>query len=100
MPELSVVVHGPDPQDHLTGLLGSLAAHPAPETEIVVAAVGDWAREAAERHAPACQVVPLPDGTGAAAARAAVCSATVRGAPAGSPSLAATKCSQRPVARA
>ncbi len=29
-PELSVVVHGPDLQDHLTALLDSLAAHPCP----------------------------------------------------------------------
>ncbi|GGT18958.1 CDP-glycerol glycerophosphotransferase family protein [Streptomyces griseoviridis] len=71
MPELSVVVHGPDPQDRLTGLLDSLTAHPRPETEVVVAAVGDWARQAAERHAAVCLVVPLPDGTGAAAARSA-----------------------------
>ncbi|WP_320781153.1 CDP-glycerol glycerophosphotransferase family protein [Streptomyces sp. CRN 30] len=71
MPELSVVVHGPNTQDHLTGLLDSLAAHPHPETEVIVAAVGDWARETAERHAPAFQVVPLPDGTGDAAARTA-----------------------------
>ncbi|MEG3631746.1 CDP-glycerol glycerophosphotransferase family protein [Streptomyces poriticola] len=70
-PELSVVVHGPDLQDRLTGLLDSLAAHPLPGTEVIVAAVGDWAREAAERHTPAFRVVPLPDGAGDAAARTA-----------------------------
>ncbi|MFD5482953.1 CDP-glycerol glycerophosphotransferase family protein [Streptomyces hawaiiensis] len=71
MAELSVIVHGPNVQDHLTELLGSLAAHPLPDAEVIVAAVGDWARETAERHAPEVQVVPLPDGTGDAAARAA-----------------------------
>ncbi|GAA4817428.1 CDP-glycerol glycerophosphotransferase family protein [Streptomyces ziwulingensis] len=71
MPELSVVVHGPNTQDHLTGLLDSLAAHPQGDTEVIVAAVGDWAREAAERHTPAFQVVPLPDGARDSAARAA-----------------------------
>ncbi|MET7297014.1 CDP-glycerol glycerophosphotransferase family protein [Streptomyces griseoloalbus] len=71
MPELSVVVHGPNTQDHLTGLLDSLAAHPLPDIEIVVAAVGDWARRTAQRHAPHVLVVPLPDGTSDAAARAA-----------------------------
>ncbi|MFF7040065.1 CDP-glycerol glycerophosphotransferase family protein [Streptomyces massasporeus] len=74
MAELSVVVHGPNVQDHLTELLDSLAAHSLPDTEVIVAAVGDWARETAERHAPdggAVDVVPLPDGTGDAAARAA-----------------------------
>ncbi|MCT7356594.1 hypothetical protein N4P33_31275, partial [Streptomyces sp. 15-116A] len=70
MPELSVIVHGPNIQDHLTGLLDSLAAQPLPGTEIVVAAVGDWARETAERHAPDLRVLPLPDGTSDAAARA------------------------------
>ncbi|QDI70787.1 CDP-glycerol--poly(glycerophosphate) glycerophosphotransferase [Streptomyces calvus] len=71
MPELSVIVHGPNTQDHLTGLLDSMAARPLPDVEIVVAAVGDWARRTAERHSPYVQVVPLPDGTGDAAARAA-----------------------------
>ncbi|QCD56255.1 CDP-glycerol glycerophosphotransferase family protein [Streptomyces hawaiiensis] len=71
MAELSVIVHGPNVQDHLTELLASLAAHPLPDAEVIVAAVGDWARETAERHAPEVQVVPLPDGTGDAAARAA-----------------------------
>ncbi|MFE9772839.1 CDP-glycerol glycerophosphotransferase family protein [Streptomyces sp. NPDC005931] len=71
MPELSVIVHGPNTQDHLTGLLDSLAARPLPDTEVVVAAVGDWARETAERHVPFVQVLPLPDGTSDAAARAA-----------------------------
>ncbi|MGW6545279.1 CDP-glycerol glycerophosphotransferase family protein [Streptomyces massasporeus] len=74
MAELSVVVHGPNVQDHLTELLDSLAAHSLPDAEVIVAAVGDWARETAERHAPdggVVDVVPLPDGTGDAAARAA-----------------------------
>ncbi|MEU0217110.1 CDP-glycerol glycerophosphotransferase family protein [Streptomyces sp. NPDC006265] len=74
MAELSVVVHGPNVQDHLTELLDSLAAHSLQDAEVIVAAVGDWARETAERHAPdggAVDVVPLPDGTGDAAARAA-----------------------------
>ncbi|MGW8062934.1 CDP-glycerol glycerophosphotransferase family protein [Streptomyces ziwulingensis] len=70
-PELSVVVHGPNVQDHLPALLGSLAAQPLTGIEVVVAAVGDWAREAAERHVPAFTVLPLPDGAGDAAARAA-----------------------------
>ncbi|MFD8154553.1 CDP-glycerol glycerophosphotransferase family protein [Streptomyces sp. NPDC059720] len=71
MAELSIVVHGPNVQGHLTELLDSLAAHPLPDAELIVAAVGDWARETAERHTPDVQVVPLPDGTGDAAARAA-----------------------------
>ncbi|MEW2613689.1 CDP-glycerol glycerophosphotransferase family protein [Streptomyces sp. NPDC047880] len=71
MAELSVIVHGPNVQDHLTELLDSLAAHPLADAEVIVAAVGDWARETAERHTPDVQVVPLPDGTGDAAARAA-----------------------------
>ncbi|MFF8104454.1 CDP-glycerol glycerophosphotransferase family protein [Streptomyces sp. NPDC016640] len=71
MPELSVIVHGPNTQDRLTGLLGSLTAHPLPDTEIVVAAVGDWAHRTARRHAPHVQVLPLPEGTSDAVARAA-----------------------------
>ncbi|MET8247183.1 CDP-glycerol glycerophosphotransferase family protein [Streptomyces sp. NPDC005202] len=71
MPELSVVVHGPDAHGQLAGLLDSLAAHPLPDTEVVVAAVGDRARDTAERRAPAAVVLPLPEGTSAAAARAA-----------------------------
>lgn len=98
MPELSVIVHGPNIQDHLTGLLDSLCspdsltAHTArtactartartartaldgsshPEIEVIVVAVGDWARKTAERHTPDVQVLPLPDGTSDAAARTA-----------------------------
>ncbi|HET9380270.1 MAG TPA: CDP-glycerol glycerophosphotransferase family protein [Streptomyces sp.] len=71
MPELSVVVHGPNTQGRLAGLLGSLAARPLPGAEVVVAAVGDWAQETAEPHAPDMTVLPLPDGTGDGAARAA-----------------------------
>ncbi|MEU0228776.1 CDP-glycerol glycerophosphotransferase family protein [Streptomyces sp. NPDC006284] len=71
-PELSVVVYGPNVQDHLPALLGPLAAQPPDGgVEVIVAAVGDWAREAAEEHAPAFTVLPLPDGAGDAAARAA-----------------------------
>ncbi|MDL5201906.1 CDP-glycerol glycerophosphotransferase family protein [Streptomyces sp. ALI-76-A] len=72
MPELSVIVHGPDTRGHLAGLLDSLAAVPPPGVEVVVAAVGDWARETAEAHAaPGTVVLTLPDGTGDAEARAA-----------------------------
>jgi CDP-glycerol glycerophosphotransferase len=71
MPELSVVVHGPNTQGQLAELLDSLAAHPLSGTEVVVAAVGDWAQEAAEHHASGMVVLPLPDGTSDAAARAA-----------------------------
>ncbi|MEV0186303.1 CDP-glycerol glycerophosphotransferase family protein [Streptomyces sp. NPDC050625] len=71
MPELSVVVHGPNTQDRLTALLDSLDARPLPDAEVIVVAVGDWARETAEGHAPETVVLPLPDGTGDAAARAA-----------------------------
>ncbi|MYU22433.1 CDP-glycerol glycerophosphotransferase family protein [Streptomyces sp. SID8352] len=70
-PELSVIVHGPDVRDRLPALLGPLAAHPVPGTEVVVAAVGDRAREAAGAHTGAFTVVPLPEGTGDGAARAA-----------------------------
>jgi CDP-glycerol glycerophosphotransferase len=106
MAELSVVVHGPNMQDHLTELLGSLAAHPLPDAEVIVAAVGDWARETAERHAPEVQVVPLPDGTGDAAARAAgAARASGRwlhfvhakdGLPAGTPRMVAERVAELP----
>ncbi|MEU2437557.1 CDP-glycerol:glycerophosphate glycerophosphotransferase [Streptomyces rubradiris] len=71
MPQLSVIVYGSNAQGHLADLLDSLTAHPPPGTEVVVAAVGDWARETAEGHAPSVLVVPLPDGTGDAEARTA-----------------------------
>ncbi|MGW1285388.1 CDP-glycerol glycerophosphotransferase family protein [Streptomyces sp. NPDC002586] len=71
MPQLSVIVYGPNAQGHLTELLDSLEAHPLSDAEVIVAAVGDWAREAAAGHAPETIVVPLPEGTGDAAARAA-----------------------------
>ena len=71
MPELSVIVHGPNTQDHLTGLLDSLAAQPLAGVEVVVAAVGDWAQETAQRHAPELRILPLPESTGDAASRAA-----------------------------
>ncbi|MFD4788450.1 hypothetical protein ACFWN1_15610, partial [Streptomyces sp. NPDC058459] len=64
MPQLSVIVYGPNTQGHLTGLLDSLDAHPLPGTEVIVAAVGAWARETAEGHAPETVTVPLPEGTG------------------------------------
>ncbi|MEV7082886.1 CDP-glycerol glycerophosphotransferase family protein [Streptomyces sp. NPDC093516] len=106
MAELSIVVHGPNVQDHLTELLDSLAAHPLPDAEVIVAAVGDWARETAERHAPEVQVLPLPDGTGDAAARAAgAARASGRwlhfvhakdGLPAGAPRLVAERVAELP----
>ncbi|MFE7274018.1 CDP-glycerol glycerophosphotransferase family protein [Streptomyces sp. NPDC057623] len=71
MPELSVIVHGPNTQDRLTGLLVSLAAHPHPDVEVIVAAVGPWAQETARAYAPEMLVLPLPDGTDDAAARSA-----------------------------
>ncbi|MFI7415521.1 CDP-glycerol:glycerophosphate glycerophosphotransferase [Streptomyces sp. NPDC049627] len=71
MPELSVIVHGPNTQDRLTGLLASLAAHPHPEVEVIVAAVGDWAQEAARAYASETLVLPLPDGTDDTVARSA-----------------------------
>ncbi|MET9829697.1 CDP-glycerol glycerophosphotransferase family protein [Streptomyces sp. NPDC006385] len=71
MPELSVIVHGPNTQDRLTGLLASLAAHPHPGVEVIVAAVGAWAQETARAYAPEMLVLPLPDGTDNAAARSA-----------------------------
>ncbi|MEU6285164.1 CDP-glycerol glycerophosphotransferase family protein [Streptomyces sp. NPDC047028] len=71
MPRLSVIVYGQNTQGHLTELLDGLEARPLPDAEVVVAAVGDWARETAEGHDPQTVVVPLPDGTGDAAARAA-----------------------------
>ncbi|MFF2201732.1 CDP-glycerol glycerophosphotransferase family protein [Streptomyces sp. NPDC058145] len=71
MPHLSVIVHGPNTQGHLTELLAALETRPLPDIEVIVAAVGDWALETAEEHAPETIVVPLPEGTGDGAARAA-----------------------------
>ncbi|MFD8300069.1 CDP-glycerol glycerophosphotransferase family protein [Streptomyces bauhiniae] len=71
MPQLSVIVYGPNTQGYLTELLDSLDAHPLPDTEVIVAAVGDWARETAEGHAPETVTVPLPEGTPDAEARSA-----------------------------
>ncbi|WP_309097399.1 CDP-glycerol glycerophosphotransferase family protein [Streptomyces sp.] len=106
MAELSVIVHGPNVQGHLTELLDSLAAHPLPDAEVIVAAVGDWARETAERHTPDVQVLPLPDGTGDAAARAAgaarACGRWLHfvhakdGLPAGAPRLVAERVAELP----
>ncbi|MBJ7001492.1 CDP-glycerol glycerophosphotransferase family protein [Streptomyces griseofuscus] len=104
MPQLSVIVYGPNAQGHLTELLDSLEAHPLSDAEVVVAAVGDWARETAEGHAPDTVVVPLPDGTTDAAARAAgAARATGRwlhfvhakdGLPAGAPRLIAERAAE------
>ncbi|GGO52621.1 CDP-glycerol glycerophosphotransferase family protein [Streptomyces lasiicapitis] len=69
MAELSVVVYGRNVQGHLPEALEELA-DAAPAVEVVLAAVGASAQEAAARH-PYVTVVPLPDGTPDAAARAA-----------------------------
>ncbi|WP_078594419.1 CDP-glycerol glycerophosphotransferase family protein [Streptomyces sp. NRRL S-920] len=69
-PALSVVVHGRDVQGRLGAHLDALAAQASPGVEVVVAAVGAAARAAAEDR-PGVTVVPLPEGTGDAAARAA-----------------------------
>ncbi|MBV1944784.1 CDP-glycerol:glycerophosphate glycerophosphotransferase [Streptomyces sp. BV129] len=101
MPQLSVIVYGPNTQGHLAELLDSLDAHPLPDTEVIVAAVGDWARETAEGHAPETVTVALPEGTGDAEARSAgAARATGRwlhfvhakdGLPAGAPRLLAER---------
>ncbi|MFF0030333.1 CDP-glycerol glycerophosphotransferase family protein [Streptomyces avermitilis] len=73
-PGLSVIVHGPNEQGHLGELLDSLGAQPFAAAEVIVAAVGDWARQEAERHAardPRIVPLALPEGTGEGAARAA-----------------------------
>ncbi|WP_087887613.1 CDP-glycerol glycerophosphotransferase family protein [Streptomyces alboflavus] len=85
MPELSVVVYGRNAQGHLPDALAELtgtgldgtgpvgAADPAPgapAVEVVVAAVGPSAQDAAAHH-PSVTVVPLPEGTPDSAARAA-----------------------------
>ncbi|MFI9339676.1 CDP-glycerol glycerophosphotransferase family protein [Streptomyces sp. NPDC052773] len=104
--ELSIVVHGPNTQGHLTGLLDSVAADPAPDTEVIVVAVGDWARETAREHAPGAVLVALPDGTGDAEARAAgAARASGRwlhfvhakdGLPPGAPALLAARAAELP----
>ncbi|MGW1615296.1 CDP-glycerol glycerophosphotransferase family protein [Streptomyces sp. NPDC002285] len=106
MPELSVIVHGPNTQDRLTGLLVSLAAHPHPDVEVIVAAVGPWAQETARAYAPEMLVLPLPDGTDDAAARSAgAARASGRwlhfvhakdGLPAGAPRTVAERVAQLP----
>ncbi|MFF7162535.1 CDP-glycerol glycerophosphotransferase family protein [Streptomyces sp. NPDC008086] len=106
MPELSVIVHGPNTQDRLTGLLASLAAHPHPDVEVIVAAVGPWAEETARAHAPEMLVLPLPDGTDDATARSAgAARATGRwlhfvhakdGLPVGGPRLVAERAAELP----
>ncbi|MEU8589723.1 CDP-glycerol glycerophosphotransferase family protein [Streptomyces sp. NPDC048664] len=73
-PGLSIIVHGPDPQGHLGELLDALSAQPFTEAEVIVAAVGDWARRQAEQRAATDSrivVLPLPGGTSDGAARAA-----------------------------
>ncbi|MFJ8361326.1 CDP-glycerol glycerophosphotransferase family protein [Streptomyces sp. NPDC093984] len=73
-PGLSVIVHGPETQGHLGELLDALTTQPFAEAEVVIAAVGDWARQEAERRAaddPRMVVVPLPEGTSDGAARVA-----------------------------
>ncbi|QEV18381.1 CDP-glycerol glycerophosphotransferase family protein [Streptomyces alboniger] len=69
-PALSVIVHGRDVQGRLGAGLDALAAQASPGVEVVVAAVGASARAAAEDR-PGVTVVPLPEGTSDAAARAA-----------------------------
>lgn len=69
MPDLSVVVYGRNVQGHLPEALAELA-DAGPAVEVVLAAVGASAQEAAARH-PYVTVVPLPDGTPDGAARAA-----------------------------
>ncbi|MER7349486.1 CDP-glycerol glycerophosphotransferase family protein [Streptomyces aurantiacus] len=69
MPDLSVVVYGRNVQGHLPDALQELAVA-GPAVEVVLAAVGASAQEAAARH-PYVTVVPLPDGTPDGAARAA-----------------------------
>lgn len=106
MPELSVIVHGPNTQDRLTGLLASLAAHPHPDVEVIVAAVGAWAQETAGAYAPEMLVLPLPEGTDDAAARSAgAARASGRwlhfvhaedGLPAGAPRLVAERAAELP----
>jgi CDP-glycerol glycerophosphotransferase len=112
MPELSVIVHGPDTRGHLAELLDSLgspdplAGCSRPDAEVIVAAVGDWAREAAEGHTHDAVVLPLPAGTDEAAARAAgAARATGRwlhfvpaadGLPAGAPRLIAERTAKLP----
>ncbi|WP_329011591.1 bifunctional glycosyltransferase/CDP-glycerol:glycerophosphate glycerophosphotransferase [Streptomyces sp. NBC_01601] len=101
MPQLSVIVYGPNTQGHLAELLDSLDTHPLPDTEVIVAAVGDWARETAEGHAPETVTVALPEGTGDAEARSTgAARATGRwlhfvhakdGLPAGAPRLLAER---------
>ncbi|MGW5480251.1 CDP-glycerol glycerophosphotransferase family protein [Streptomyces sp. NPDC004008] len=73
-PGLSVIVHGPDPQGHLGELLDSLTAQPFTGAEVIIATVGEWAKQQAEQraaHDPRMVVLPLPEGTSDGAARAA-----------------------------
>lgn len=71
-PGLSVVVHGPDTQGHLGELLDALATQPHADAEVIVAAVGDWARQTAQASVdPRVVVLALPDGTSPAEARTA-----------------------------
>ncbi|MCX3063332.1 CDP-glycerol glycerophosphotransferase family protein [Streptomyces beihaiensis] len=66
---MSIVVHGRDLQGLLAPCLESVTGQLPPEVELVTAAVGENAQDVAVRHGGV--VVPLPDGTTDAAARAA-----------------------------
>ncbi|MFI2613227.1 CDP-glycerol glycerophosphotransferase family protein [Streptomyces sp. NPDC018584] len=69
-PVLSVVVYGRNVQGHLPAGLDALTAQASPGVEVIVAAVGASARDAAAGR-PGVTVVPLPEGTDDAAARVA-----------------------------
>ncbi|MET9493184.1 CDP-glycerol glycerophosphotransferase family protein [Streptomyces sp. NPDC006552] len=69
MTQLSVIVYGRDVQGLLGPCLDSVAGQLPPDAELVTAAVGEFALEAAQGRGGT--VVTLPDGTGDAAARAA-----------------------------
>ncbi|MBO1337600.1 CDP-glycerol glycerophosphotransferase family protein [Streptomyces sp. VRA16 Mangrove soil] len=68
-PVLSVIVYGRDVQGLLGVCLDSVTAQLPPEAELLTAAVGDEAQDVAVRGGGT--VVPLPDGTDDAGARAA-----------------------------
>ncbi|MFI6880057.1 CDP-glycerol glycerophosphotransferase family protein [Streptomyces sp. NPDC050400] len=68
-PRLSVIVHGRDVQGLLGACLDAVTGQLQPGVELLTAAVGEEAQDVAVRHGGT--VVPLPDGTSDAAARAA-----------------------------
>ncbi|MEV3872422.1 CDP-glycerol glycerophosphotransferase family protein [Streptomyces sp. NPDC049906] len=73
-PRLSAVVHGRNVQGHLQECLEDLVTGPAAPVEVIVATTDPAAHRLAERYAaqdPRLLPLPLPDGTGDAAARAA-----------------------------